>query len=604
MAKLTSGDPRQFDALGQGGTCILDNAKAFRNAVNNYLGRGSAKYLADPEVTANGQIVEWYIPKEIADPQGNDTIITWAGASPEERKAAIQELENFKRDLIKKARILERTKDPNSRLFINYATGDNTSRQLSAISFPRQDHVFIVNGTPVITFWGFTEDPYFNGLATLQVANRQGANIPPNANHNFNAMGAGAAIPPQEPLDPPMQEQSSQERRHKCILPPWLLWLLLLLLLIPLLLFLLWKLFGLFAGLFAGLFGAPDTPVMDLTSPPAIEAPLDNSNTAQDSANKVAEPSASDGMGTVDVPLPDVSLPNVNLEGGSLSGGNISMTPGAMDSGANAPSAEAMNNGTNVGDTGAMDSGANVPSAGAMNNGTNAGDTGAMDNGASAPALANSATKSALPPNEDAPAANSSGSDPTMAGNAPASGIVPPNPNMPSATDAARQDAIAAAREAERQAAIEAARAAESQALGQSPAPSPSVVGLPSGSKPLSFNQADLATKGNSVFDGDWQTKSPLMDSTNGRPLQMSYNFKDGQGQVTVTRPDGSKCIAPSTASVVNNGISVTNNGRAVCPDKSTYTLPKINCADSGNGNIKCQGQAGSQHFPVTFYQK
>ena len=288
-------------------------------------------------------------------------------------------------------------------------------------------------------------------------------------------------------------------------------------------------------------------------------------------------------------------MPNVNVNGGSLSGGGISVNPSA---GAPADAGAGGAGGAGAGGAGAdapADAGASTPADGGM-----PADGAGADEPASAPAEA--PALGAAPQEE---AAGMAPVDPNMpqdqGSQAPAPGAAP-NQGLAAA---ARQEALKAAREAERQAAIEAARAAENQAQGKAPEiVPPTLSGLPSGAKTLSFNQESLAKQGSSVFDGNWKTKSPLMDSTNGRPLQMSYDFKDGQGQVTVTRPDGSKCVAPSSATVVNNSVEVTNSGRAICPDKSTYNLPKIKCSDAGNGSVNCQGQAGSQHFPVTFYQK
>ena len=602
---LKSEELAHFNAIGQGGKLIIENAASFRSALCNHFGDPKiADYLAIPTITDNGRKVDWHIPFASSRPDGQYNVIAWQSASAQEKQAALAELENFKLRLERKAKELARINSKDSNLFKDYLTGDNSARGLPAINFPDQDYVFIVDGRPVITFWGFTKDPEFCGLDTLKVPPQGVSSGPAN---NFNSQAAnnnGGYMPP-----PPPPQQQNEQRGHKCFLPPWLLWLLLALLLIPLILFLLWKLFGLFAGLFGPLFGQPPAPAVDLTPPPAIEAPLAPSAAKEESApaETPADPSA---PGSLDLPLPDVSLPNVNVNGGSLSGGGISVNPGA---GAPADAGAGGAGGAGAGGAGAdapADAGASTPADGGMPaDGAGAGapadggmpaDGAGADEPASAPAEA--PALGAAPQEE---AAGMAPVDPNMpqdqGSQAPAPGAAP-NQGLAAA---ARQEALKAAREAERQAAIEAARAAENQAQGKAPEiVPPTLSGLPSGAKTLSFNQESLAKQGSSVFDGNWKTKSPLMDSTNGRPLQMSYDFKDGQGQVTVTRPDGSKCVAPSSATVVNNSVEVTNSGRAICPDKSTYNLPKIKCSDAGNGSVNCQGQAGSQHFPVTFYQK
>ena len=159
------------------------------------------------------------------------------------------------------------------------------------------------------------------------------------------------------------------------------------------------------------------------------------------------------------------------------------------------------------------------------------------------PPVANASDQGVAPAEQGAgaPTADASAAAPapapapaTAGGNGQNAPVIPPDIMANNNLSQAQKEAIAAARAAEQQAGIDAARAAENQGGTAGGAVPPELPALG-----MSKTNGSVASQGVKLFDGDWQTKSPLMDSANGRPLQMSYNFKDGKGQVTVTRPDG-----------------------------------------------------------------
>lgn len=607
---LKSGKIYDFEPLGKGGA-FYTNADSFLSAIdNNVLLPGktgnASKYLARPIVHKESGTVDWMITFESLNPNGQYEIVPWAQASQEEKKKANEELKAFTQALNKYGREMQRRQDQDSSsaLLASYLLGDEDAQELPAIHFPNQDCVFIVDGIPVITFWGFSNEPDVPAGSPLEMLKTAPVFSPPlNSGFADSNFESPVQQPPQPPQQPPYSEPAPNNepqeprKKHACFLPSWLLWLLLLLLLIPLLLWLLWKFFGLFASL----FGAPELPSANV-NPPAIEAPADNPPQApQDPVVEApAEPSAPSDPMNLDIPLPDVALPNVNLEGGSLSGGNLSMTPGAGgDAGADAGGAgEAAAPGAAAPDE---QGAAPVQDGAPAGAGASAPEPGASDQ--SVPPVANANDQGVVPVGQGAgaPTADANAGDPAPApagGNGQNAPVIPPDIMANNNLSQAQKEAIAAARAAEQQAGIDAARAAESQGGASGGAVPPELPALG-----MSKTNGSVASQGVKLLDGNWQTKSPLMDSANGRPLQMSYNFKDGKGQVTVTRADGSKCVSPSSASVVNNGIEITNSGRAVCPDKSTYQLPKVRCTDQGNGMVKCDGQVGSQTFPITFHQ-
>ena len=111
-----------------------------------------------------------------------------------------------------------------------------------------------------------------------------------------------------------------------------------------------------------------------------------------------------------------------------------------------------------------------------------------------------------------------------------------------------------------------------------------------------------LAQQGPSVLNGAWNTRSGLMDRATGTPLQLGYSFSGDQGQVTVTRPDGVKCVAQTAATVAGSGVNITTQGNAVCPDGKSYRMPEVKCEPQGDGTVRCTGHYGSYSFPIQFY--
>ena len=331
---LKSGGIYDFEPLGKGGA-FYENADSFLDAIDNNVhlpgqNGNASKYLAKPIVHKESRTIDWMINFESLNPNDQYEIVPWAQASAEEKKKANEELKAFTQALNQYGRSMNRRQDQNSSsaLLASYLLGDKEAQELPAIHFPNQDCVFIVDGIPVITFWGFSNEPDVPAGSPLAMLKTAPVFSPP-LNSNFESPVQQPPQPPQQPpyIEPaPNNEPQEPRKKHACFLPSWLLWLLLLLLLIPLLLWLLWKFFGLFASL----FGAPELPSANV-NPPAIEAPAENppQEPQEPVVEAPAEPSAPSDPMNLDIPLPDVTLPNVNLEGGSISGGNLSMTPGA-----------------------------------------------------------------------------------------------------------------------------------------------------------------------------------------------------------------------------------------------------------------------------------
>lgn len=108
-----------------------------------------------------------------------------------------------------------------------------------------------------------------------------------------------------------------------------------------------------------------------------------------------------------------------------------------------------------------------------------------------------------------------------------------------------------------------------------------------------------------SVIDGKWGTRSGIMDASTGKPLNMEYNFKNGKGDITVTRLDGSKCTTKAISSVANGQLQISPQGKAICPDNSTYSIPEVKCHVNSQDKAKCNGiYEGKEDFPLHMFSK
>ncbi|XTZ40388.1 SrfA family protein [Salmonella enterica] len=142
MAKtlLRSGNLDDFQAVGGGGQAVFDSALQIREALRLRKQQALVDCLAIPQVNDDGDRVDWYSP---IDGQS----VAWKAAEEEARFRAL--------------RYLESTLDSARALSRKCLQSPKTAQQLfgslleKALQFPGENHVFLVEGKPVITFWGF-----------------------------------------------------------------------------------------------------------------------------------------------------------------------------------------------------------------------------------------------------------------------------------------------------------------------------------------------------------------------------------------------------------------------------------------------------------------
>lgn len=641
-ALLNSGKISDYVPIGQDGQPVYRNAEAFLAALNIHkmVGPELTRHLARPKIAADNNTIDWYIPFAPKNEDGQYRIVTWQAATPQEQEQARSQLRHLEQVLKRVGVALgNHQAQGTSQLFAHYLTGQSSVQQLPAIHFPSNDCVFIVDGVPVITFWGFTK----NGAPMEQspFASLKGAGtVPPYGAAAAGTVGAGFASGPAQAAVPPQQEPQQEDRsRNKgCLLawPMWLLWLLLLLLL----LLLLWWLWPWLWGLLASLFGFKvAVPSANLNGPDVVQEmpltapPLETAEPVLPGANN-------------DAIYLDPNDPTVTLNGAesSTSSSNSSNSDHSSYSHSSDHSSSSSDHSSAVSNTDHSSSTLIIDRTGgelpAVSGEIPLNEPGAVPDAAGEmPAVAGSGElpltgfSGEVPPadpmmpqpgelvppetmqalEEAAQAAQAF--DPNMPQdpgaqvppepNMPQGSQTPPDPNMPQTPydptmPQTQPDPLAnLGLTPEQEAAIEAARAAEAAAANNSGVvpPQPAV---PENS--LNFNEQALAQQGPSVLNGAWNTRSGLMDRATGTPLQLGYSFSGDQGQVTVTRPDGVKCVAQTAATVAGSGVNITTQGNAVCPDGKSYRMPEVKCEPQGDGTVRCTGHYGSYSFPIQFY--
>lgn len=141
MAKilLRSGDLDDFQSVGENGQAVFESALQIRETLR-LRKQPLVGLLAIPQLNEEGDRVDWYSPV-------SGKVIGWASASREERERALRFLESA----LSSARALSK----------RCLESEKTAQQLfgallaKAVQFPGANFLYLVDGKPVITFWGF-----------------------------------------------------------------------------------------------------------------------------------------------------------------------------------------------------------------------------------------------------------------------------------------------------------------------------------------------------------------------------------------------------------------------------------------------------------------
>ncbi|KJV49696.1 SrfA [Pantoea sp. BL1] len=144
MAKtfLRSGNLDSVLALGENGQPVWASALQIRETLRLRRQTALANCLAIPQANERGDRLDWYAPF-------NGKVKSWRGASDHERQKALELLTLNQQDLLAASLRARDAENPAMRLF-----GALLSKTLQ---FPDQQYVYLVDGKPVITFWGFVD---------------------------------------------------------------------------------------------------------------------------------------------------------------------------------------------------------------------------------------------------------------------------------------------------------------------------------------------------------------------------------------------------------------------------------------------------------------
>lgn len=197
---LNSGSLQQYTAIGDEGQPVYSVAAQLREAVRLKVSPEAANCLAIPRVNETRSMIDWYSPIE-------GMVVPWSAATDQERTGALRDLDLFQKEMTQAIGKLGGVSDREKQTVQNLLG--------KVFHFPGRDCVFLVDGKPVLTFWGF-----------------QQGNANPVSDPFHTLRAVAPAAPPPIPLQPAEPQESPRRR-------PWWLWLLLLLLLALLLFWLL-----------------------------------------------------------------------------------------------------------------------------------------------------------------------------------------------------------------------------------------------------------------------------------------------------------------------------------------------------------------------------
>lgn len=141
MAKtlLRSGNLDDFQSVGDNGQSVFDSALQIRETLR-LRKQPLVEYLAIPQRNDDGDRVDWYAPME-----GKAT--SWLAASDAQRKQARRLLESA---LASASALSQRCRQSDKTALAHFG-----ALLEKALQFPAANHVWVVDGKPVITFWGF-----------------------------------------------------------------------------------------------------------------------------------------------------------------------------------------------------------------------------------------------------------------------------------------------------------------------------------------------------------------------------------------------------------------------------------------------------------------
>jgi hypothetical protein len=529
-ALLRSGSLTGFCPLGAVGKPVYSAASQLLAAIRRRAGAETAAVFAIPKQNEQGDVIDWYAPVA-------GEVVPWSAASLEERSQAQNALQAARAKLAELSASL---------LNEDYDDKKNSELQVfgkllaQATEIPGDDHIYLVQGRPAITFWGFHPLNAPAGYDVIGNLDAGGAAV--NASPVPSADEGVTAAEPATPLE-------AEPRRGWL----WWWWLPLLLLLLLLLLWIGLKMWGV---------ALPFGP--SLTLPVAVEEQETPAVAVEEQETPVA---------------PEEHTVVLDRDGGSVvhesDGSSVEVREGDRwivhdPDGVTASSGSDGRSLATPAET--TEDGGPVAGPGDATDAAKPGD----------PASAADAAEGAEPAPTFDPAAAPDEAGLPKASATDKSGVPEA---QPMADPAAPPDETG----------DETGQPETSAITDPTPAPEGE-------SAPLTIPDGSVQDGDTSFLDGGWRSSTGLQD-TSGNPIQLGYNFKGGEGSVTMQRAvgDQTQSCTGAAKSAMESGQLVINQGAIRCPDGTTFNAPRVVCKVGAGGRADCEGvnEDGST-FPVS----
>lgn len=154
---LRSDSLKNYTPLGEEGNPVYKWATQIRVAIRRNIGAENINVFAIPQVNEDGDILDWYAPEP-------GSVVPWSSATRDEQVSAKEQLAKIQQKLLETENKPEKSEDKEQTVF---------KRLLKhVIQFPDDQHVYLVNSKPVLTFWGFVNTdsaPSTDPLALLRI---------------------------------------------------------------------------------------------------------------------------------------------------------------------------------------------------------------------------------------------------------------------------------------------------------------------------------------------------------------------------------------------------------------------------------------------------
>lgn len=513
---LRTGHPSAFHPVGAVGNPVYLAASQLRSAMMRRLGPEVADAFAIPQRNESGDTIDWYAPQA-------GTVVPWSAASPEERANAKDQLLAIRERVDELAREMAAATHSERQAF---------GRLLEQVTvFPDEEHVYLVDDRPVLTFWGFYKNEAVVGSDPLLEL---------------------------EPL-------AAQDGRRRGL--PWWLWLLPLLLLLAA------------AAVFLSMRGCatqPEGPVD--TTEPVGPAESDTSEPEQPALDDLAEESypedRSDELSTEDDTAYEPVREDVHRYRSAVererrsidAGDSVEVDRTALgDTETTLDGTDELLEADDLADAEGLEGDPADPAALGNDEATDA-DL-AEDELADGDAIVDEAADGE-PLAEDPGAAPDEAMEPDDE---------PAEPEKPIAEDQAGDESPA---EEQPESPPDTDAATDS---AEPPDPSP---GPPSASDPSQPGQGAISpARAKRLLELDWRPPYNLQDER-GRPLEMSL---DGD-EIRLRRGDGELCTSKVTRRVEGGQMKIEGQGRIRCKDGTELGRAHFDCTPGAGDTSRCRG--------------